>query len=530
MIALRMLAFALALVLGMSGASAQTSWPSPGGAQAPGVVGMILNGSGLAVPISSSNPMPVTGSFSASLGGFTPSSSGARGTPISVTTADSSGTLPSGTVVVATNAGSNPMYCNVNGVAATTSDQLITASGGWFAFTIPSGITVLHCIATGGSTTANMVGGSGLPTGTGGGSGGSSGSVNLTQIGGTSILTGGVNGSQGVGGLAGTGTALSGNPVLMGGSDGTDARSFLTDTGGRQIIIPYQGTTALSATNGGYQNLLQGNAALSSSNGIFVTPTSSASIGVTQSTASNLNATVVGTGGTTLATATNQTNIIGSASGGTAAADSQLAGAIYNSSTPTLTNGQQASLQLTSAGSLHTTVDNTIASLEWNSDGNATTLSGSQTSSLLYAYNGTTIDRLEDDANKNLKVVNLNGPTSSSTYALSHNQSSSAGVTSLVIKSSAGNLYDFKCDAIAGAAAGYCIVYNGSSAPSTGSLTAANVLDWCYFGTTAAGCSLSRVPMPINYSTGIVVLISSASTPFTYTTGTDSGGIEADFD
>ena len=42
----------------------------------------------------------------------------------------------------------------------------------------------------------------------------------------------------------------------------------------------------------------------------------------------------------------------GSASGGTAGTFSQLAGGIYNSTAPTLTNGQQASLQLDSAGNL----------------------------------------------------------------------------------------------------------------------------------------------------------------------------------
>lgn len=34
-------------------------------------------------------------------------------------------------------------------------------------------------------------------------------------------------------------------------------------------VVPFQGTTALSATNGGYQNLLQGNAVLSATNGLF---------------------------------------------------------------------------------------------------------------------------------------------------------------------------------------------------------------------------------------------------------------------
>lgn len=126
-----------------------------------------------AAPDSSGN-LPITGTISASLGGFTPSASGARMTPLSVTTADSSGNLPTGAVAVISNVGTNPMYCNVNGVAATTSDELI-ASNSWFAFTIPAAVTTLHCIATGGTTTANGVGGAGLATGAGGGSAGGGG-------------------------------------------------------------------------------------------------------------------------------------------------------------------------------------------------------------------------------------------------------------------------------------------------------------------------------------------------------------------
>lgn len=133
-------------------------------------------------PCTASNPLQISGSISASLGGFTPSASGARGTPFSVTTSDSNGTLPTGTVVIVSNPGANPMYCNVNGVAATTSDQPIAAGvGNWFAFTIPSGVTTLHCIATGGSTIANMLGGSGLATGSGGGGAGGGGAITIAS-------------------------------------------------------------------------------------------------------------------------------------------------------------------------------------------------------------------------------------------------------------------------------------------------------------------------------------------------------------
>lgn len=119
----------------------------------------------------------VNATVSASISPFTPGTSGARGTQLAVTTSDSSGSLPTnGGAVVVTNTGSNPIFCNVNGNVATTSDQEIAPSGGWFNFGIPTSQTALHCIATGGSSTANSLGGSGLATGTGGGSGGGSSS------------------------------------------------------------------------------------------------------------------------------------------------------------------------------------------------------------------------------------------------------------------------------------------------------------------------------------------------------------------
>lgn len=48
---------------------------------------------------------------------------------------------------------------------------------------------------------------------------------------------------------------------------------------------------------------------------------------------------------------------------------------------------------------------NTLAGIAWSADGVANTTLGSPTTSLMMASNGTTVDRLQDDANKNLKVV-----------------------------------------------------------------------------------------------------------------------------
>jgi len=70
-------------------------------------------------------------------------------------------------------------------------------------------------------------------------------SVNLNQIGGTAVVTGGVAGSQGIGGLAADGAVVVGNPVLIGGDDGTNVQSLLMNSSGRPILA-----INLTATDG----------------------------------------------------------------------------------------------------------------------------------------------------------------------------------------------------------------------------------------------------------------------------------------
>ena len=81
------------------------------------------------------------------------------GTPISVTTGGVSGTLPPGSSVMATNVGAQVAYCQP-GAAATTSSQPITP-GTSFQFQIVPGTTQLTCITSTGTTTVNLIGGSG---------------------------------------------------------------------------------------------------------------------------------------------------------------------------------------------------------------------------------------------------------------------------------------------------------------------------------------------------------------------------------
>ncbi len=157
-------------------------------------------------PVDATHGLPIAGSISANLAPFGPSASGSRGTPLTVTTSDSTGTLPTGTAVVVTNVGSNPMYCNTVNVAATVADQLITANGGWFVFA-PGAVTQLRCIATGGSTTANMVGGSGLPAGTGGGTSGGGGGGAVTVADGADVTQGAIADAAVAAGATGTQSA-----------------------------------------------------------------------------------------------------------------------------------------------------------------------------------------------------------------------------------------------------------------------------------------------------------------------------------
>lgn len=128
-----------------------------------------LNINGGQTTVGVNNPLP---------GGFKIQ---AFGTPISVTTSNSAGTLPTGSpIVIATNVGSNTAYCAI-GASATTSSQYIP-SGGSFPF-IVIGATQLTCITSTSTTTVNMTAGYGNAGSGGGGSsgGGGGGGGSVTQ-------------------------------------------------------------------------------------------------------------------------------------------------------------------------------------------------------------------------------------------------------------------------------------------------------------------------------------------------------------
>jgi len=135
------------------------------------------------IAVSVANPLPVTGSISASLAGFTPS--GNYASPLSVSNSSTNVALPTNTGTVAVyNVGATAAYCVLgtsNAVTATTSDDYIPA-GGAAGYTVGSN-TYVACITASSTTTVNVSGGAGLFTNFGSGATGSSSNASVSATG-----------------------------------------------------------------------------------------------------------------------------------------------------------------------------------------------------------------------------------------------------------------------------------------------------------------------------------------------------------
>ncbi len=313
-------------------------------------------------PVSSTNPMPVSG-------GFQPAS---VGTPLAVTTSTATGTLPSGMVVVASNVGPNTAYCAL-GASSSTAQQPIPP-GGWFAFAV-STATQLTCVTSAGTTMVNMVGGSGLPAGAGG-SGSDGGSIPTGSAGtpNASVLT--VQGASGGTGVPVTGAfwqttqpvSLASLPALSAGSNIMGAISNTgfsatqsgtwnvglsagSNTVGKADILGNAGATLDSAAGVANSQALtiQGN-----SSGVAV-PTSLASL-PSLAPGSNTIGSINNISGavslpTGAATSANQPSNAAQASTTGGQTGNLQMGAV-TTSLPTYTTGQTDPLSLTPAGAL----------------------------------------------------------------------------------------------------------------------------------------------------------------------------------
>jgi hypothetical protein len=152
---------------------AQT-YQDSGGTYVPGVVPIQP---GVGPLFTNSNPGKISGTFSASLGGFQPTPAYVQ---LSVGATSSRVALPSGSVIIVYNTGANAAYVTLgnSSVTATVGNDVIPA-GGWMAFTVGTN-TNLAAIETAGTTSLNISGGQGLPTGSSGGGGGGGGGSNAS--------------------------------------------------------------------------------------------------------------------------------------------------------------------------------------------------------------------------------------------------------------------------------------------------------------------------------------------------------------
>ncbi len=126
-------------------------------------------------------PVPVSGSLSATIGGFTPTPSYSVE---SVTTTSVAYALPTGTVVVFYNTGANAITVKLgsSAVSVMAGQADVIQAGSWQAFTVGSS-TYYAVVGNGGTSSVVASGGSGLPTGGNGGIASQTGVLsNATQL------------------------------------------------------------------------------------------------------------------------------------------------------------------------------------------------------------------------------------------------------------------------------------------------------------------------------------------------------------
>ena len=167
-------ALAVLIACALSPAEAQT-YKDASGTIVPGVVPLVgcSTGGNCTAPVSNTNPLPISGSFSAA--GFTPNGNSAN--IGSVTTSSSYVALPTGAVVVVYNSGSAAITTKLgttSGVTVTATTGDVIQPGSWISYTVGSN-TYLAAITASGSSSLVITAGTGQPGGSGGGSSSSGG-------------------------------------------------------------------------------------------------------------------------------------------------------------------------------------------------------------------------------------------------------------------------------------------------------------------------------------------------------------------
>lgn len=146
-----------------------------------------VDGSGNLQPASATNPIPITGTISTTVGGFAPNGNTA---PLAVSTTSADVALPAGTVQAVTNNGATDVRFRVTIGAGTAvlTDQVLKA-GITTAVTVGSN-THLSAITASGTSSLVIAGGTGILTGYGVSPPVTNQSVNVAEVNGVTTLTG----------------------------------------------------------------------------------------------------------------------------------------------------------------------------------------------------------------------------------------------------------------------------------------------------------------------------------------------------
>lgn len=437
------------------------------------------------------------------------------GTPISVTTSNSTGTLPTGVpVVLATNVGSNTAYCGL-GTTATTSSQYIPA-GGSFPF-IVVGTTQLTCITASSTTTVNMTGGSGNA---GSGSGGSGGGGSVTQ--GTTpwIVAGaGTAGTSATGvvtvqGIAsGTALPVSSTTLATAANQTTEIASLASILAAVQGDVPSVTGPLNAATAAATKMLTTGCQYLSSLPTYTNTQQGACTFDVNgrllvaATIAANQSVNVAQWGATTLGTPTN----FGTTPGAVVAAS--VNAAMFAGTTATQSGSGTSTgalrVELPTNGTGLVNVAQGSAALSATNGGFQNILQGN---AVLSATNGTFANVLQGNAALSTSNPSFSTPipSTASGAALTGNSCGSAA-SSCVLKASAGNFYGAYAECTS---ACWLMVFNATSAPSNGATTAGiasgNLVE-CIDIAAAGSKSVNYPTFPRPFSVGITVAISSTA-------------------
>ena len=448
MMKLSRFAAAAALALALASPALAQTYRDTGGTSVPGVV--VVDPTDNSGPLfSTSNPGHVSGTFSASFSGFTPTPAYAQ---LSVGVSSTRVALPSGNVVIVYNTGANAAFVQLGGagVVATSNNDVIQP-GSWLAFTVGSA-TYLAGIETAGATTLNISGGAGLPTGAGGGSSGG-GSVPTGSAGSPNAAVVSVQGIASMTPLKVDGSgvtqpvSLASLPALAAGAAtiGSIANtSFAATESGTWTVQPGNtaNTTAwlVTGTGGTFPATESGTWNITNISGTVSLPTGAAT-SANQTNASQKTQIVDGSGNV-IASTSNNLNVqcancsgsgVSTADGATFTAGSSLFAGIggFTQTTPTsnpLTNGKQGFAQLTPYRALMT---------DWyNSSGTEMGTSGSPVQVSL-ANTGTNTTALKVDGSA------VTQPVSGSVTA---NAGTNLNTSTLALETG-GNLASVKTDA-----------------------------------------------------------------------------------